>query len=247
VATRVRDALVQLLAQADSRHSAARLICESCSDLLPVTGAAISVIDDQQVRGTVWASDHVMTAVEELQFTTGVGPCVDAFVEGRPVLVPDLAEQTSARWPGFSAAAVDAGVRAIFAFPLQIGAIRLGALDMYRSDPGTLQGDVLTDALLVADASTAAIIHMQETSPARRVDGDWWDPSSFFHVEVHQATGMIMLQLDVSATDALLQLRAAAFARGESVSDLAKSVVRGEVRLGTAGVPKEDPPAQTQE
>ncbi len=133
MATAVRDALVQLLARADSRQSAARLICEACSELLPVSGAAISIIDERQIRGTVCASDSVMTAIEELQFSTGVGPCVDTFIDGRPVLVPDLAQVVNTRWPAFSIDAVQAGVRAIFAFPLQIGAIRLGALDLYRS------------------------------------------------------------------------------------------------------------------
>jgi hypothetical protein len=248
VPTPVRDALAGLLARADSRDSAARLICEACSDLLPVTGAAISVIDEHQVRGTVCVSDTVMSAIEELQFTTGVGPCVDAFVEGRPVLVPDLAQEAEVRWPAFSAGAVRVGVRAIFAFPLQIGAVRLGALDMYRSDPGSLHGDALADALLVADASTAALVHMQEeeeeaAAPSGVVNGQWWDPSSVFHVVVHQATGMVMMQLDVSATDSLLRLRAAAFARGESVSDLARAVIRGHVRFGTDGVPTGESPA----
>jgi hypothetical protein len=178
-----------------------------------------------------------MSTIEELQFTMGVGPCVDAFVDGRPILVPDLALEAEVRWPTFSANAVRAGVRAIFAFPLQIGAIRLGALDLYRSDPGALDSEALADALLVADAATAALVHMHEASPAGKVDGDWWDPSSFFHVEVHQATGMIMMQLDVSATDALLLLRAAAFASGQSVSELAELVVQGRLRLGPDGLP----------
>jgi len=231
VATRVQDALAAVLAHADSRDSAAKLICDACPELLPVSGAAVSVIDGDQVRGTVCATDSVMSTIEELQFTMGIGPCVDAFVDGRPVLVPDLAREADVRWPAFSANAVRAGVRAIFAFPLQIGAIRLGALDLYRSDPGALDSEALADALLVADAATAALVHMHETSPAGKGGGDWWDPSSFFHVEVHQATGIIMMQRDVSATEALLLLRAASFARGQSVSELARMVVQGGLRL----------------
>jgi hypothetical protein len=225
-----------VLAQADHRDSAVKLVCDACLELLPVSGAAVSVIDGNQVRGTVCATDSVMSTIEELQFTTGVGPCVDAFADGRPILVPDLALEAEVRWPAFSVNAVRAGVGAIFAFPLQIGAIRLGALDLYRRDPGALDSDTLADALLVADTATAALVHMHETSPAGTVDGDWWDSSSFFHVEVHQATGMIMMQLDVSATDALLVLRAAAFASGQSVSELAKLVVQGRLRLGPDGL-----------
>ena len=85
------------------------------------------------VRETVHATDDVAASLEEAQLTFGQGPCVDAFTEGGPVLAADLRRaEYLARWPAFGPAALDSGARAVFALPLQIGAIRLGILDMYR-------------------------------------------------------------------------------------------------------------------
>ena len=77
--------------------------------------------------------------IEELQYTLGEGPCVEAHTLNRVVLEPDLAHPSVPRWLAFTPHAVEAGVRAVFAFPLQVGTARLGALDLYRDGPGGLR------------------------------------------------------------------------------------------------------------
>ena len=114
----IRDKLREILTQDNAASSAAARLCMSCSELLPVSGAAISVAGERGARGTICVSDSVMEIVEELQFTTGVGPCVDAMIEGGPVLVPEMDAAAAARWPAFTPDAHAAGVRAIFGFPL---------------------------------------------------------------------------------------------------------------------------------
>ncbi|MDX6286341.1 MAG: hypothetical protein QOG53_1826 [Frankiales bacterium] len=233
--TPLRATLQSILDEADAPESAAARICMSCADLLPVTGAAIAIAADPGVRGTVCVSDAVMQRVEDLQFTSGVGPCVEAIATGKPVLVPMLDDAAESRWPGFSAEAHSAGVAAIFALPLRIGAIRLGVIDLYRDTPGRLSTEQLADASLVADAATLALIKMHDRTPAGDFDEDWWDLGSFYRAEIHQATGMVMGQLDVTATEALVRLRAHAYAMGVSTSALSRRVVAGLVDLSQHG------------
>jgi hypothetical protein len=172
--------------------------------------------------------------MEDLQFTLGEGPCVDCSSTGFPVLQPDLARTGPARWPMFSAGALDAGIRAIFAFPLRVGGIRVGVLDLYRDTAGDLDDGELREALSFADAATELLLHLQ--SERALGSGVASAPGAVGVIEdraeVHQATGMISVQATVSMADALVRLRAESFARDRPILDLARDVLGGLVRFG---------------
>src|SRR4030095_7694090 len=121
------------------------------------------VMADKGVRGVCAASDPGSERLEDLQFTLGEGPCIDALASRSPVLVPDLADGAMMRWPAYAPAAHDRGVRAVFAFPLQVGAARLGVLDVFRDRAGTLQPEELREAVLLADVTVAALLDQQES------------------------------------------------------------------------------------
>ena len=112
-------------------------ICELCVELLDVTGAGISMVTDFGNRGVICSTDPVSARIEELQVTLAEGPCVDAVRSGAPVLIPDLTERYLAveRWPVFMEGAMAAGVCAVFAFPLRIGVISVGAIDLTAIGP----------------------------------------------------------------------------------------------------------------
>ena len=223
--------LRSILIDSHASNTAAVRICAACPDLLPVTGAALTITGSASVRGTVCVSDPVMGRIEDLQFTTGIGPCIDAITHGTPVLVPELDASAEARWPGFAYEAKKAGAQAIFALPLRIGAIRLGAMDLYRDGPGGLSHPELAAALMVANTATLAVISMHDVTPAGDLDEEWWDLASFYRVEIHQATGMLMHQFDITAVEALVRLRARAFTSDVPVLKLARSIVAREVDL----------------
>jgi len=204
-------------------------ICLLTVEALDVTGGGLSVMTAAGHRGTVCATDDVAAEIEELQFSLGEGPCVDAFHRG-PVLIDDLGDPSylaSSPWPQFTMQAAAAGARALFAFPLQIGAIRIGAFDLYRDTPGGLADDQLALALTFADAAAGSLLahddHAHRTLPDFR--------GSAFHAEVHQATGIISVHLDLSLEDAFVRLRAWAFAANRSVNDVARDVVAGRLRF----------------
>ncbi len=204
----------------------------ACALALPITGAAIVLMTDSGPAGTVAATDGPAAVMEELQFTLGEGPCVDSSTTGRPVLQADLARSGPRRWPGFSAGALDAGIRAIFALPLRVGGIRLGVLDLYRDRPGALTEVELGEALSFADAATAVLLHLQaqgrtEASELGSI------PVLEDRAQVHQATGMIAVEARVTLTQALVLLRARAFAAERPILDLARDVVARTVRFTT--------------
>ncbi len=210
------------------------LLCAACAGSLPVSGVGLSLMTGQGPAGTVAATDGVARILEEAQFTLCEGPCVDAYSSGGPVLHPDLARTGLCRWPGYTPAALDAGVRAVFAFPLQIGGIRLGVLDLYRDTSGVLDGAELTEALAFADAATVIVLQVQQQAPAGQVHPLLSDPRSA-HTQVHQATGMVSVQAAVGLVEALLLLRAHAFAAELPIAAVARDVVTRVLRFDRNG------------
>lgn len=204
-------------------------LVRACTVALPVTGVGLALMTDAGPAGTVAATDGPAATMEELQFTLGEGPCIDSSHTGRPVLQPDLGASGPGRWPLFAAGALDAGIRAIFALPLRVGAIRLGVLDLYRDVPGPLTGTDLAEALHFADAATAILLHLQ----ALDADGSSSGLVSVIEdrAEVHQATGVIAVQADLTLAQALVLLRARAFAAERPILSLSRDVLSGAVHF----------------
>jgi hypothetical protein len=206
-------------------------LCAECLSALSVSGVGVALMTADGPSGVVLAAtDERARKLEELQFAYGEGPCVEASSRGRPVLEPDLLNAGSARWPRFGAAALDAGVHAIFAFPLRVGAIRVGVLDLYRDAPGHLTILELADAAAFAEAATVVVLHLQDHDEHDGMNSALMGPIDS-QAEVHQATGMITIQLGVSLAEALLRLRAHAYASGQTVSAVAADVVNRRTRF----------------
>ena len=224
-----------LLAEAAAEGDAQpRRISELCVEMLGVTGAGISMVTTSGNHGVVCATDEVSAKIEDLQLTLGEGPCIDSVSGGSPVLISDLGARgdfSGERWPAFLEGAGAAGVRAVFAFPLRIGAISVGAMDLYRDEPGDLAGDELPAAFMAADAAAHALLHLDN-----HADGTTTGASDFgtaYHPQVHQATGMVQVQLGVSTNEAFVRLRARAFATNRSLFALAGDVVDRRIRFST--------------
>ena len=217
----------------DRRGNIGRLdrLCSVLTRVLPASGVGLSLLtDDNQGGGTVAASDAKCRLLEELQFTLGEGPCIDAYASRQPVLEPDLGTHGSRRWPGYAPAAHEHGIRAVFAFPLQVGAARAGALDMYRTETGSLTGDALTEAVTFADVAMGLLVDGQSRSGDNRSSAAV-DDALASRLEVYQAQGMVMVDLGVGIEEAMARLRAHAWAEGRSIEDVAQDVVAGKLTL----------------
>lgn len=200
-------------------------LCRACAELLPVDGASVSLMTRAGTghRETLYASDEVVDHIETLQFSLGEGPCFEAFTTGRPVLVADLATDAATAWPVFAAQMTDQPVGAIFAFPLVRGAVRVGAIDLYRRTPGWLTPPDLAIALQIADIAATALAGPPLHDPDV-------DETSLMAVpndreRVHQATGILIAEHAIPADQALARLRGYAFATGRLVDQIAADLV----------------------
>lgn len=201
-----------------------------CAAGVPVTGAGIIVMTDSGPGAMLASTDGPARTMEELQFTLGEGPCVDASRSGQPVLQPDLARTAPGRWPGFADGALEAGVRAVFAFPLQVGGIRVGVLDLYRDVEGLLGERQLAVALAFADAATSILLHLQAQPDA---DGAHLGLVSLVddRAEIHQATGMVSIQAALGLAEALVLLRAHAYAAERPILSVARDVIARDLHF----------------
>jgi hypothetical protein len=214
----------------DKPHVAGRLqrLCRAASTALPASGVGVSVMAENGPLG-IAASSEASQVIEELQFTMGEGPCIDAYSSGSPVLMPDLSSAAGGRWPGYAPALQDHGVRAVFAFPLQVGAARLGALDVYQHQAGPLPTQAVRVALNFADEAIESLLHA--TIDPETIEGVETEQGLMGHLELHQAQGMVMVQLGVSLAEAIARLRAHAYAHDRRLSDLACDIVARRVVL----------------
>jgi GAF domain len=241
VAGERRLRILRLLGEPGERELETKRLCDVCAEATEMTGAGIMLMSDDLPRGSVCTTNAVSAALEELQYDLGEGPCVDAHQNGGPVVEPDLADPRLPRWVAFSGPAVEAGARAVFGFPLQVGAVRIGVLDLYRDRPGPLTDDQHADALVMADIAAAAVLMWQADAPPGKLAAEL-EASADFQFVVHQAAGMVAAQLEVSVGQALIRLRGYAFGNDRPLGEVARDVVARTLRFDAESGEKDPAP-----
>ncbi|MFE4226535.1 GAF and ANTAR domain-containing protein [Arthrobacter sp. NPDC056886] len=200
-------------------------LCKEFVESLEISGAAISVFSGLSPASMVCASDAVAARIDELQFDLGEGPRWEALQTRRPVLLPDVRRGPHAAWPVFAESLLELDVSALFVFPLVLGALDIGVAELYRSESGPLSQTEQSTAVQLADEATWLLLRQLLTlAPGDGTDAPA-DDSPLSRREIHQATGMVLAQAGTSARDALLLMRAYAFAQGRTVREVARDVV----------------------
>ncbi len=227
------ERVTRILAELEAKSAGDRLprhLCEVTTDIVGVTGAGVMLMSGDIHQGSLCSTNSVSNLIAELQYTLGEGPCIDAYQQDQVVLEPDLARPTRARWVAFTPPALQAGVRAVFGFPLRVGSARLGALNLYQDRPDSLSNEQHADALVVAQIVAHWIIDTEASTSPETMERllEW---GADFHFVVHNAAGMVSVQLGVSITEALIRLRGAAFAENRLVRDVAADVVNRRRRF----------------
>lgn len=242
-----REARVSRVAALFADRAAARpprSLCNTSVTALQVSSAGLTLMSGDH-SSPVCASDARAGLLDELQFALGEGPCPDVYQSRSPVFEPDLENACAERWPRFAPQAIDSGTRGVFAFPLYSGANCIGVLTLYQDTVGELSPDQVTDGPLVADALVRSMLSIQSASGPDLLASELIDVDAH-RAEVHQATGILAVQLGIAVPDAAVRLRAFAFSSDQSVAALARDIVDRRVRLaddadrdGPGGVPLE--------
>ena len=234
-ADRLRAALATAMAGAETALGAADLLCRACVRLLAVDGASISLTHEGSTQGTFGSSGDLSRRLDELQYTFGEGPCLDAAQDEVPVLVPDLGDPVETRWPAFAEALLRSGINAVFALPVTIASKPIGALDLFRRSAGALRGTALTGGLLAAELAAVPLMDLMSSDldwNTAAHGGDGWDQlASLSRIEVYQATGMLIGALGVDPAEALLRLRAYAFTHDMTATETAWAILGGRLSL----------------
>lgn len=233
---RLRAELSSAMSGSGSALAAANGLCRACVGLLAVDGASISLTLQGANRGTFGSSGDLSSRLDALQFTFGEGPCLDAVHSGAPVMAVDLDDPAETRWPAFTGAVLRTGVSAVFALPVSLASQRVGALDLYRIRSGPLDPRAMTVALLAAELAALPLLDLlgAHRNAAIWAEQDGWTQlASLERVEVYQATGMLVGALDIDPTEALVRLRAHAFAHDMTAAEVAWEIVERRLPLDT--------------
>jgi hypothetical protein len=230
-------------AKAEGAPVSVRHVAAVCHDQFAARGVGVYVLGDLGMAEPACATTETVERMVELQITLGEGPAVAAMADGEPVLAADLSRRRHlARWPVFGPAAMAESLSAVFAIPLLMGEITVGALEVYRTGVLPLSGDELELALAFAEVMTSQLIDQvaeigasdSEAFAVEGLHGRWQT--------VHQATGMVSIQLCCTLTEASLRLRGHAYATGRRLSGVAEDVIAGLLRLrpdDSSGIPEE--------
>lgn len=231
------ERLGRILAKLEAKSAQNELpvhLCEATTEVVGVSGAGVMLMSGDVPQGSLCTTNSVSSLIEELQYTLGEGPCIDAYQHDQIVLEPNLARPHVSRWPAFSPPALDAGVRGVFGFPLRVGSARLGALNLYQDRPGELSAEKHADALVMAQIIAHWVLDTQASASPEALER-LLESGADFHFVVNNAAGMVSVQVGVSIAEALIRLRAAAFAENRLVRDVAQDVVSRRRRFSRDG------------
>ncbi|WP_006246896.1 GAF and ANTAR domain-containing protein [Mycolicibacterium tusciae] len=227
----------QLIAAVDGRRGvdAADRLCEACVVLLEVDAAAISLVFDGGNTGTLGSSSEHARTCDELQFLIGEGPCLESVARRAPVVVIDLADPDDARWPLYGPAMLDLQIRGVYAMPVVVAGEYVGALDLFCAQPGRLDDEQLTGAVVAAELAGVPLLDLLDddlqAAIADPASTAWAELHTLSRAEVSQATGMLVAQLEIEPAEALVRLRAHAYSTGRSATDVARDILDRKLRL----------------
>lgn len=224
-----RRALISALVTAANGPDPMPELCRVCALELDVPGVSLMVMGQDGPAPLAWSTD-VGRRLEDIQHTLGEGPCVDAHRSGAGVSEPDLRRPRPGRWTAFGPAAVAAGAVSVVSVPLRIGAVRLGALTLHGVAPGDLGHVADADATAAADVAVHAMLTAQ-TGAGEDMLGDDLQVLTDYSAAVHQASGMVSVQLGVGVGEALVRVRAHAFLTGRPLREVAADIVARRLRL----------------
>jgi hypothetical protein len=210
-------------------------MCKACVEVLAVAGAGITLMGGEQA-GPLCVSSPAIGELEDAQFMNGAGPSPDAFRLRIPVFAPRFDTDHAAQWPSFVDLAHSRGILAAFAFPLSLAGATVGVLSLYQQERGDLSPAQHEDSAAMVEILTETLLSLQDAAPPG-VLADGLEDAVLHRAEIHQASGMVASHLQIPVAEALVRIRAHAFAIAKPVRDVASDIVGRRLRLVDDRIP----------
>jgi GAF domain-containing protein len=208
-----------------------QVLAERCVQLLGVSAAGLLLTDQRGTLQVVAASSERTRLLELFQLQTDEGPCVGCFRTGRPVSVTDL--PAAGRWPRFTEAAAEVGYAAVHALPMRLRDEVIGALNLFDTNPGPVDGVTLRIGQALSDVATIGLLQ-QRAIHRRDVLTEQLQTALSSRVLIEQAKGVLAERLHLHLDDAFTLLRSSARSHNRRLSDLAQAIVDGTEQLPLA-------------
>jgi hypothetical protein len=234
VANRLAD-IFSLMERYDRDDSPTLSLCRAATEVMELDGASITLTSSDEEMTSLCASGNVAQSLSDLEITVREGPGTNAIRAGTLVSENDLLDSPRQRWPLYTPGALELGARAVFGYPVRVGAIRFGVLSLFRLSPGPLSSDQATDGYLMASVVARSVLSMQAGASPGELLGEFHGAARL-DFRVHQAAGMLAVQGSMPVKDALVALRAHAFSSDTELSILAEHVVTRKTRLDPAAM-----------
>lgn len=228
------SAIFDLMAQHERADGERGALCLVAVEVLHLSGASIGLVSTGRPLTSFCSNAEPAQALMDLEVTLGEGPCTDAAAIDAVVEEGDLSSSTKAGWSTYTPLAVELGARAVFAFPVHVGVIRLGALSFFRDAPGELTEIQCVDGNLLASVVARSLLALQAGAPAGTLSVAL-QREAMFDFSLHQAAGMVAVQGSMTVADALVALRLRAFATEWLLADVAANVVARRLRYEPVG------------
>jgi GAF domain-containing protein len=206
-------------------------LVDACQELLDASDAGILLADPTGELELIASTSEAADLVEVMQLGAESGPCIECFLNGTAVSVPDIAADAD-RWPLFRQAALESGFAAIEAIPMRLRNTTIGTLNLLRSSPGSLPAEDLSAARAFADVATIGILHERTLREKETLSGQLQTALNS-RVVIEQAKGVVSFTAAVSIPEAFTLIRSYARAGGLRLSEVAEGVVRREIRFGS--------------
>ena len=199
-------------------------LADGCVDLLDAAAAGLVLRDAHGGLDVLASTSEQSELLELLQLRAGEGPCVEAYAAGIPVDVEDTA--VDGRWPAFRAAAVEQGFRSVHAVPMRLREQTIGALNLFRTEPGLLPAADQGAAQALADVATIGILHERALRHSELVN-DQLQGALNSRVLIEQAKGVLAEQGSLDMDQAFTALRRHARTHNRPLRDVAAAVIAG--------------------
>jgi ANTAR domain/GAF domain len=201
------------------------LLTERSVQLLDASAAGVLLADPRGELRLVAASTEAVRVLELFQLQNDEGPCLECFRTGQPVAAPDLTA-AGQLWPQFAAAAREAGFGAVQALPMRLRTQIIGALNLFRTNPGPVSQEDLRVGKALADVATIGLL--QERSMRRsEILHEQLQGALNSRVTIEQAKGKLAERFGLDMDEAFTMLRDYARDRNLRLSELAQAFIDG--------------------